>query len=216
MVGLDHTDITSIAVSLTCQVPGPTKRVVLIYRVGTGCQRSSILTPSHTALQHPQHPKCTLPKTFNPFPPFSTWATNSSASQAKSWFSYSPSCLFATSPPANVPVGSMKNYIEDLSPPGLSTCDFMESLKKWEKAWLTFSVGKEVAAQTTYIPYRGRSDVLLRSGYLIEMRHGEAPGFSYLDLSSQRIVNGVQSSLGWTDIQLAANASIGGWALDVD
>ncbi|KAH9173275.1 hypothetical protein EDB89DRAFT_1958840 [Lactarius sanguifluus] len=113
-------------------------------------------------------------------------------------------------------IRTMKNYIEDRSPPGLSTCDFLESLKKWEKAWLTFGVGKEVAAQTTYIPYRGRSDFLLRSGYLIEMRHGEAPGLSYLDLSSQRIVNGVESPLGWTDIQLAANASIGGWALDVD
>ncbi|KAH8982726.1 hypothetical protein EDB86DRAFT_323397 [Lactarius hatsudake] len=113
-------------------------------------------------------------------------------------------------------IRTMKNYIEDLSPPGLSTCDFLESLKKWEKAWLTFGVGKEVAAHTTYIPYRGRSDFLLRSGYLIEMRHGEAPGLSYTDLSSQRIVNGVQSPLGWTDIQLAANASIGGWALDVD
>ncbi len=113
-------------------------------------------------------------------------------------------------------IRTMKNYIEDLSPPGLSTSDFLESLKKWEKAWLTFGVGKEAAAQTTYIPYRGRSDFLLRSGYLIEMRHGETPGLSHLDLSSQRIINGVQSPLGWTDVQLAANVSIGGWALDID
>jgi hypothetical protein len=59
---------------------------------------------------------------------------------------------------------------------------------------------------------------LLRSGYLIEMRHGESPGLSYLDMSSQGIINGVSSPLSWTwtDVQLAANVSIGGWALDLD
>ena len=116
-------------------------------------------------------------------------------------------------------IRTMKNYIENLSPPGLSTSDFLESLKRWEKAWLTFGVGKEAAAQTTNVPYRGRSDFLLRSGYLIEMRHGETPGLSYLDLSTQRIItNGVESprSWTWTDVQLAANVSIGGWALDID
>lgn len=113
-------------------------------------------------------------------------------------------------------IRTMKNYVEDLSPPGLSTSDFLESLKKWEKAWLTFGVGTVAAAQTTYRPYRGRSDFLLRSGYLIEMRQGETPGLSHLDLSSQRIVNGIQSPLSWTDVQLAANVSIGGWALDID
>lgn len=113
-------------------------------------------------------------------------------------------------------IRTMKNYIEDLSPPGLSTSDFLESLKKWEKAWLTFGVGKEAAVQSTNIPYRGRSDFLLRSGYLIEMRLGETPGLSYLDLSSQRIINGISPPLSWTDVQLAANVSIGGWALDID
>ncbi|KAN0137276.1 hypothetical protein V8E53_004721 [Lactarius tabidus] len=113
-------------------------------------------------------------------------------------------------------IRTMKNFIDDLSPPGLSTADFLETLKKWEKAWLTFGVGKEAAAQATSMPYRGRSDFLIRSGYLIEMRHGETPGLSYLDLSSQRTIDGVKSPLVWTDVQLAANVSIGGWALDID
>lgn len=113
-------------------------------------------------------------------------------------------------------IRTMKNYIEDLSPPSLSTADFLETLKRWEKAWLTFGVGKEAAAQATSMPYRGRSDFLMRSGYLIEMRHGDTPGLSYLDLSSQCTIDGVKSPLIWTDVQLAANVSIGGWALDID
>ena len=113
-------------------------------------------------------------------------------------------------------VRTMKNYIEDLSPQGFSTADFLECLKKWEKAWLTFGVGTEAGAQTTSLPYRGRSDFLMRSGYLIEMRHGETPGLSYLDLSSQRTIDGVRSPLIWTDVELEANVSIGGWALDID
>jgi hypothetical protein len=109
----------------------------------------------------------------------------------------------------------MKNFIEDLSPPSLSTADFLECLKRWEKAWLTFGVGKEIGAQTTSLPYRGRSEFLMRSGYLIEMRYGEGPGLSYLDLSSQCTIDGVQSPLLWTEVELA-NTNIGGWALDID
>jgi len=110
----------------------------------------------------------------------------------------------------------MKNFIEDLSPPGLSTADFLESLKRWEKAWLTFGVGKDAPAQTTSLPYGGRSDFVMRSGYLIEMRHGETPGMSYLDLSSQCTTDGDKSPLVWTDVQITANVGIGGWALDID
>ena len=110
-------------------------------------------------------------------------------------------------------IRTMKNYIQDLSPPGLSTSHFLDCLKKWEKAWLTFSLGMEDVAQTAHRPYHGRSDFLLRSGYLIEMRHGETPGLSHLDLSSQR-THGEQSPHNWTDVQLEGN--IGGWALDID
>jgi hypothetical protein len=110
----------------------------------------------------------------------------------------------------------MKSYMEDLSPPGLSTSDFLENLKSWEKAWLTFTVGKHVATHTTYKPFLGPSEFLLRSGYLIEMRQGVTPGWSYLDLYLQGNVRGEELAPQWTDIQLESTFNVQGWALDID
>jgi hypothetical protein len=110
----------------------------------------------------------------------------------------------------------MKNYIENLSPPGLSTADFLESLRLWEKAWLTFTVGREAATQTLYRPFQGFSEFLLRSGYLIQMCQGDRLGWSYMDLSLQRDLRGRRSAARWTDVQLEANLSTRGWALDMD
>lgn len=113
-------------------------------------------------------------------------------------------------------IRTMKSYIEDLSPPGLSTSDFLEHLKRWEKAWLMFGVGQEAATQTMYKPFLGDSEFLLRSGYLIEMRHGQRPGWSHLDLSPQRDLRGDSLTPQWTDIQLETTCRVGGWAMDVD
>ena len=113
-------------------------------------------------------------------------------------------------------IRTMKNYIENLSPPGLSTADFLENLRIWEKAWLTFSVGKEAAKQTMFRPFRGFSEFLLRSGYLIQMCQGDRSGWSYVDLSLQPNFRGKRSAGLWTDIQLEVNLTTSGWALDID
>jgi hypothetical protein len=110
----------------------------------------------------------------------------------------------------------MKCYIEDFSPPSLSTAAFLDAMRKWEKAWLTFNVGKEAATQNTFRPFQGFSDFLLRSGYLIHLCQGDSPGWSYLDLSRQRHLRGEISAGKWTDIQLDANFFATGWALDID
>lgn len=110
-------------------------------------------------------------------------------------------------------IRTMKNYIEDLSPPGLSTAAFLHNLRTWEKAWLAFNVGKEAATQNTFRPYQGFSDFLLRSGYLIQLCQGDSPGWSYLDLTRQR---DQISAAQWTDIQLDVNFFAMGWALDID
>jgi hypothetical protein len=110
----------------------------------------------------------------------------------------------------------MKNYIEDLSPPGLSTAEFLENLRMWEKAWLTFTVGKEATTQTLFRPFQGFSEFLLRSGYLIQMCQNDRPAWSYVDLSLQRDLSEKGSAPQWTNIRLEANVSARGWALDID
>ena len=110
----------------------------------------------------------------------------------------------------------MKNYIENLSPPGLSTADFLENLRIWEKAWLTFGVGKEAATQTLFRPFQGFSEFLVRSGYLIQMCQGDSCGWSYVDLSLQPHLRGKRSAVRWTDVQLEASLGTRGWALDID
>ncbi|KAI9507517.1 hypothetical protein F5148DRAFT_108863 [Russula earlei] len=113
-------------------------------------------------------------------------------------------------------IRTMKTYIEDLSPPGLSTSDFLDHLRKWEKAWLTFSVGKEAATHTMFRPFEVQSKFLLRSGYLIQVCQRERLGWSYMDLSLRQDFREQTSASQWTDIQLEAGVSTGGWALDVD
>jgi hypothetical protein len=111
----------------------------------------------------------------------------------------------------------LNNYMEFLSPPGLSTVDLLDNLKKWEKAWLTFSVGKEAATQTMYRPFQYFSDkFLLRSGYLIEVRSSPAVGWSYVDLSTQCDINGRERSAAqWKDIKFESLIRTK-WALDID
>ncbi|KAI0306810.1 hypothetical protein B0F90DRAFT_1682491 [Multifurca ochricompacta] len=114
-------------------------------------------------------------------------------------------------------IRTLKNHLEDISPPGLSSSDFLKSLKRWEKAWLTFDIGKDTASYTTHRPYyEGYSEFLLQSGYLIAMPKGERRGWSYLDLYSQRGHHKDQLAPKWTGIQLAVDFRIRGWALDVD
>jgi hypothetical protein len=113
-------------------------------------------------------------------------------------------------------IRTLKNYIEDLSPPSLSTVDFLETLRKWEKAWLTFGVGMKAVTQTTFRPFQGFDEFVLRSGYLIQMCHGDTPGWSYADLSLQRDLRGKRSAIRWKDIQVEVNLSSTGWTLDID
>jgi len=107
----------------------------------------------------------------------------------------------------------MKNFIEDLSPPGLSTSDFLDNLRKWERAWLTLNIKKGAASHTMFRPFDVQCDFLLQSGYLIQVRKGARPGWSHLDLSVQR---GLREKTEWTDVPLEVEATTGGWALDVD
>jgi len=110
----------------------------------------------------------------------------------------------------------MKNFIEDLSPPGLSTSDFLDNLRKWERAWLTFSIRKGAATHSIIRPFDGQCDFFLRSGYLIQVRKGVRPGWSHLDLSLHRGLQEKPSASEWSEVRLEANTSTGGWALDVD
>ena len=111
---------------------------------------------------------------------------------------------------------TLKNYMENLSPPGLSTADFLDNLEKWEKALLTFSVGREAATQTMFRPFQAFSEFLLRSGYLIQVSTLEDPGWSYVDLYTQCDINGrVRSAAQWKDIKLEL-VMITEWALDID
>jgi len=106
--------------------------------------------------------------------------------------------------------------MENLSPPGLSTADFLDNLEKWEKALLTFSVGREAATQTMFRPFQAFSEFLLRSGYLIQVSTLEDPGWSYVDLYTQCDINGrVRSAAQWKDIKLEL-VMITEWALDID
>jgi hypothetical protein len=113
----------------------------------------------------------------------------------------------------------MKNYLEDLSPPGFTTLEFIEALKKWEKAWLSFSVEKEAATHRIYKSYPGLGEYgcefMLRSGYLIQMYQGRL-GWSYLDLSLQRDLHEVRSAPKWTEVAAEASIDPNGWALDID
>ena len=113
-------------------------------------------------------------------------------------------------------IRTMKNHIEDLSPPGLSTADFLDNLRTWEKAWLTFNVGKEAATQTAFRPFQGFTEFMLRSGYLIHVCQGDTPGWSYLDLSRQRDLRGKIPAAQWKDIQLNTNFFSMGWTVDID
>lgn len=113
-------------------------------------------------------------------------------------------------------IRTMKNFIEDLSPPGLSTSDFLDNVRKWERAWLTFSIRKGAATHTILRPLDGPCDFLLRSGYLIQVRKGATPGWSHLDLSLNRGLREKASAAEWTNVRLEDEANAGGWALDVD
>ncbi|KAH9959267.1 hypothetical protein BC827DRAFT_522842 [Russula dissimulans] len=96
-------------------------------------------------------------------------------------------------------IRTMKNFMEDLSPPGLSTSDFLDNLRKWERAWLTLNIKKGAASHTMFRPFDVQCDFLLQSGYLI-----------------QRALREKASDSEWTDVPLEAEATTGGWALDVD
>ena len=56
---------------------------------------------------------------------------------------------------------------------------------------------------------------LLRSGYLIQLRKGEDPGWAYMDLSPKYDLQGYTPALEWKGVHLKGNG-IMGWALDLD
>jgi hypothetical protein len=113
-------------------------------------------------------------------------------------------------------IHTLESYMEDLSPPDLSTADFLHNLGKWENAWLTFSVGRGTPIRSMSWPFQAFSEFLLRSGYLIQVCPIEAPGWSYVDLSAQCDINGRgRPTAQWKVIKLALVFTTK-WALDID
>jgi len=123
---------------------------------------------------------------------------------------------------------STKHGIQELLPSGLSLPDFFAKAQQWENDWFRFGVGNEVAERSMYRPFQGsrgcgwpelcsnKCHFLLRSGYLIQMRRKENPGWSHMQLSPLRELRGFISDPVWTDVRLGDHLTMEGWALDLD
>ncbi len=116
---------------------------------------------------------------------------------------------------------SLEHCIEDFSPNSSSTSDFLENLEELERASLTSRVGMRTPCGPSQnfhkFTFFGDTDTSLfvRSGYLIQVRKGEDPGWSYMDLSLDRDLRGYTPALQWTGIHLKGR-EIHGWALDLN
>lgn len=115
--------------------------------------------------------------------------------------------------------------MKEFSPSSSSISDFLKNMEDMEKTSSTFGPGEDVSMRIEFEPFQsfhkfeffGDSETafLLRSGYLIQVRKGNDPGWAYMDLSPKYDVQGYTPALEWKSIHLKGNG-IMGWALDLD
>ena len=125
---------------------------------------------------------------------------------------------------------SAKHGIQEVLPSGPPLPDFFTNAQRWVINWFFFRAGNEVATRFMYRPFQGsprdkwpelcstanKCHFLLRSGYLIQMRRKENPGWSHMQLSLLRELRGFTSNPVWTDVRLGDHLTMEGWALDLD
>jgi hypothetical protein len=117
---------------------------------------------------------------------------------------------------------STKHGIQELLPSDLSLPDFYANAQRWENDWFHFSVRNEVKTPSMYRPSQGsprreslcptKNDLLMRSGYLIQMHEKENPGWSHMHLPSREFI---QNPV-WTNVRFGYRLAMEGWALDLD
>jgi hypothetical protein len=124
-------------------------------------------------------------------------------------------------------IWSGKHGIQEILPSGLLPPDFIANVQQWENDWFRFRVGEEVATHSMHRPSRGspgreslcptNCNFLIRSGYLIQMRQKENPGWSHMHLPPLlRKSHGFIKNPVWTDVRLGDHLTMEGWALDLD
>jgi F-box associated protein len=118
-------------------------------------------------------------------------------------------------------IQSLEHCIEDFSPNSSSTSDFLENLEELERASLNFGIKTRTPPRPLQRSFHKftffgdtNTSLFLRSGYLIQVRKGEDPGWSYMDLSLKRDLQGYTSALDWTGIHFKGR-EVEGWALDL-
>ncbi|KAF8488513.1 hypothetical protein F5888DRAFT_1809666 [Russula emetica] len=122
-------------------------------------------------------------------------------------------------------IQSLEHCMKDFSSPSLSTSDFLKSLEEMRMISSTSSPGEEVSMRTEAEPIQSfhkftffggtETAFLLRSGYLIQVRKGNDPGWAYMDLSPKHDLQGYTPALEWKSVHLRGSG-IMGWALDFD
>lgn len=116
---------------------------------------------------------------------------------------------------------AMCSGVEDLSLPGFSSHEFLNSLRQWEMAWQKFDIGERFARHR-YQNILWTVEHIVQNGHVVAMRLVDsswhtAPGWSYADISRVLLRGGESpQALSWTDIQLDTTISPKGYVLDVN
>jgi hypothetical protein len=115
--------------------------------------------------------------------------------------------------------------MQDFSSPSFSISNFLKTLEEMKMIISTSSPGEEVSIRTEFEPIQSfhkftflgdtKTAFLLRSGYLIQVRKGNDPGWAYMDLSPKHDLQGYTPALEWKSVHLKGSG-IMGWALDFD
>lgn len=123
-------------------------------------------------------------------------------------------------------IQSLERCTKDFSPPSRSTSDFLKNLEEMGMTSSTFRPREEVSTHTKFeqlqsfhkFTFFGDTETafLLRSGYLIQVRNGQDPGWAYMDLLPEHDLQGdTPAPLEWKGVHLKGNG-IMGWTLDLD
>jgi hypothetical protein len=216
-------------VSLFRQVHGPSSNE-LICSLGTG----DLYTPRSTAIlaTHLESPPFRTMITLQLlYLPNELLVTIFSSLPARSILACGASCrrlraVIGASMLLRWRIWSAEHGIQELLSSGLSLPDFLTNIQQWENDWFNFEVGNGVATRSMYRPSQGslgheslcptKYNFLIRSGYLIQMRQKETPGWSHIHLSLLRELRGFIKDPLWTDVRLGDHLTMEGWALDLD
>jgi F-box domain len=116
---------------------------------------------------------------------------------------------------------AMCSGVDDLFLPGISSHEFLKSLRQWEMAWQKFDIGERFARHR-YQNILWTVEHIVQNGHIVAMRLVDsswhtAPGWSYADISSVLLPGGESpKTLRWTNIQLDTTISPKGYVLDVN